>query len=266
MSFKLFVNCTLLTSAIALVGQEFPPNARTPVEPPSIEQSKVQSPDELPIKEVSPGIFELANVRLDQKKRTITFPANINMHEGPIEYFLVTSYGKVHESVLKMDVVPFHIHVCAILLGSKGANFEALQERFSQLKDNEIVPSDELDKMLGEGLFGQPVEMKINWQLKGKKHQYAAESLLLSNEDEKPMAPGQWFYTGSRVINGIFSAGQSGDAVTVIGDYGSMINYIGSGFKNDELWKANIAVLPPIDHPVEVTFSFAKQDKKEGSN
>lgn len=67
MSFKLFVNCYLLTSAIALVGQEFPPNARTPVEPPSIEQSKVQSPDELPIKEVSPGIFELANVRLDQK-------------------------------------------------------------------------------------------------------------------------------------------------------------------------------------------------------
>ena len=254
--------------AIALHGQnagapELPANTRTPTLPPSIEQSKVQSPDQMPIKEVSPGIYELANVRLDQSKRSITFPANINMHEGPIEYFLVTSYGKVHESVLKMDVVPFHIHVCSVLLGSKGADYEALNKRFSQLKDNEIVPDSELDKMLEEGLFGQPVEMTIAWELEGKKHQLAAESLLVSNEDDQQMPPGQWFYTGSRVVNGIFSAGQSGDAVTVIGDYGSMINYIGPGFKNDELWKANIEVLPPIYHPVTVTFSFPGPDKQK---
>ncbi len=243
-------------------AQEFPPNARPQASAPPIEQSRVQSPDQMPIKEVSPGIFELANVRLNQANRSISFPANINMHEGPIEYFLVTSYGKVHESVLKMDVVPFHIHVCAILLGSKGANYDQLNERFSQLKDNEIVPNDELNEMLADGLFGQPVEMEISWEYQGKKQKYSAESLLLSNEDEKEMAPGQWFYTGSRVVNGIFSAGQSGDAVTVIGDYGSMINYIGPGFKNDELWKANIKVLPPIDHPVKVTFKFPEAKAK----
>lgn len=224
MSSRINISCALFLCAVALHGQSpgeqtLPPNARPPTLPPSIEQSKVQSPDQMPIKEVSPGVFELANVRLDHSKRSISFPANINMHEGPIEYFLVTSYGKVHESVLKMDVVPFHIHVCAILLGSKGADYDTLNERFSQLKDNEIVPSAELDKMLEQGLFGQPVKMTIAWEFEGKKHQHSAESLLVSNEDEKQMSPGQWFYTGSRVINGIFSAGQSGDAVTVIGDY-----------------------------------------------
>lgn len=167
-------------STVALNGQEcgmqqLPPNARPPVEPSPIEQSKVQSSDELPIKEVSPGIFELATLRPDQNKRTITFPANISMHEGPIEHFLVTSRG---------------------------------------------------------------------------------------NEDEKPMAPDQCFCTGSRDVNGIFSAGQSGAAVTVIDDDGAMVNYIASGFKNDEVCKANIPVRPPIAYPLKVNFSFTNQDEK----
>jgi len=79
----------------------------------------------------------------------------------------------------------------------------------------------------------------------------------VSNLDGKPMEAGKWFYTGSRVNNSnVFVANQSGDAVTVIGDYGSMVNYIGPGFKNDELWKANVPVLPPINHQVTVTFTF----------
>jgi hypothetical protein len=260
---------TLLALAVSVSGQDAnqqPETAPLPTQAPSAEETKINPDEPPPIKQVEPGVFELGKVRLNQGKRSITFPANINMHEGPIEYFLVTSFGKVHESVLKMDVMPYHIHVFALMLGASGADFDALKERFSKLEENEIVPTAELNEMLKAGLFGQSLQMTIRWEKDGKDFKYEAEELLASNIDGKTMEPGQWFYTGSRVINNIFVANQSGDAVTVIGDYGSMVNYIGPGFKNDELWKANVPVLPPINHPVTVTFTFPVQKKNSSES
>lgn len=261
--------CFLVLSAFAVTtfGQDV--NQQTPTTPPGpsaippVEETKAKPREELPIKEIEPGVLELGKVRLHMEERSITFPASINMHEGPIEYFLVTSYGKVHESVLKMDVMPYHIHMFALMLGATGADFDALKARFSKLEENEIVPTAELNEMLKDGLFGQPVQMTIRWKKDEKSFEHEAEALLASNVDGNTMDAGQWFYTGSRIINNIFVANQSGDAVTVIGDYGSMVNYIGPGFKNDELWKANIPVLPPINHPVTVTFTFPVQEKHE---
>src|SRR4030095_1620550 len=47
-------------------------------------------------KALAPGLFALGLVRLDQRERTVSFPASINMREGIIEYLLVTSTGKTH--------------------------------------------------------------------------------------------------------------------------------------------------------------------------
>lgn len=254
----------LFVSSVNMIGQDAPqqpPTAPLPAASPSIEETKITPKDQLPVKMIEPGVMGLGKVRLDLAKRSITFPASINMHEGPIEYFLVTAYGKVHESVLRMDVMPYHIHIFALMLEASGADFDALSARFSKLGENEIVPTTELNEMLKTGLFGQPVHMTIRWEKDGQKFEHEAEELLLSNEDGKSMGSGQWFYTGSRVINNIFAANQSGDAVTVIGDYGSMVNYIGPGFKNDELWKANVPALPPINHTVTVTFTFQVKKK-----
>src|SRR5437762_3203439 len=57
-----------------------------------------------PIQKVGDGLFQIGQVRLDKEKRTITFPASVNMHEGNIEYVLVHATGKVHESLLKTSV------------------------------------------------------------------------------------------------------------------------------------------------------------------
>ncbi|MDA7533738.1 hypothetical protein N8616_05210, partial [Verrucomicrobia bacterium] len=65
---------------------------------PPMVQAEVKSLDEFSIKEISPGVLELGNVRLNQAQRSIAFPANVNMHEGPIENLLVTFYGKVNGS------------------------------------------------------------------------------------------------------------------------------------------------------------------------
>ena len=75
---------------------------------------------------IAPGVLELGLVRLDQNRRSATIPAFVNLKEGVIEYFLVTSWGKTHESVLRTDAEPHHIHVAMLLLGARGAGTNGL--------------------------------------------------------------------------------------------------------------------------------------------
>src|SRR5687768_1931326 len=53
------------------------------------------------LKKVDAGIFEIGKVRLDSAQKTITLPAVVNMDKGPVEYLLVSSTGKLHESVFR---------------------------------------------------------------------------------------------------------------------------------------------------------------------
>lgn len=232
------------------------PSNRPKEEPPFPEELQIKPLEEMPLKETGPGMYELGKVKLDQGKRSVSFPASINMHEGPIEYLLVTGYGKTHESVLVMSVKPYHIHLCALLLGTKGANYDALGKRFKQLSPGETVPADELNEMLKNGLYGQNVEIIVRWEYDGKAFEYKAEELLTNIEKNKTMPAGGWYYTGSRVENNMFLASQHGDGISIIGDFVSMINYIGPDFKNDEIWEANVKLLPPVDHPIDITVIF----------
>jgi len=91
----------------------FDPFARA-LMPADLASPEVKS--NMPIREISPGIFALGEVRIDKEQRTVSFPARLNLDEGPMEYFLVTSWGKTHESILKTDTEPFRIHLAMLLL------------------------------------------------------------------------------------------------------------------------------------------------------
>ena len=152
-----------LCLAMGLVTQKSRSPSRLPDQAPPMEQSKVKSPDEFLIKEISPGALELGSVRLNQAQRSIAFSAKVQHARRPYQIpFSDISHGKVNESVFKMDALPVHIHVCAILLGAKGADYEFLKKRFSQLKENEIVAPDELEQMVRQDLFGLSTEMNIS--------------------------------------------------------------------------------------------------------
>src|SRR5207245_11692125 len=68
----------------------------------------------LPLQQIATGIFQIGQVRLDKVQKTIAFPAFVNMTAGLVEYFLVTSSGKTHESVLRTDVPPYQIHLAML--------------------------------------------------------------------------------------------------------------------------------------------------------
>ena len=79
------------------------------------------------IREISPGIFEIGQIRLDQKARSVTFPVTVNKagKDDLLEYLLVNADGQTHESLLFTAVVPTDLHFAMLLLGAKGAGDSA---------------------------------------------------------------------------------------------------------------------------------------------
>ena len=89
-----------LCLAMGLVTQKSRSHSRLPDQAPPMEQSKVKSPDEFSIKEISPGALELGSVRLNQAQRSIAFSAKVQHARRPYQIpFSDISHGKVNESV-----------------------------------------------------------------------------------------------------------------------------------------------------------------------
>jgi hypothetical protein len=82
---------------------------------------KTAAPTAPTLQEISPGIYQIGEIRLDQAQHTATFPAKLNMAEGALEYLLVTTEGATHESLLSTRVQPSDLHFSMLLLGAKGA-------------------------------------------------------------------------------------------------------------------------------------------------
>ena len=98
-----------------------------------------QLPRNLPLKQVGPGIFDLGKVRLNKNDRTVTIPAAINMREGTVEYLLVTTAGKTHESVLRTDAEPYHIHLAMLLLAAKGKGTNEFPADKAKLPPGDLI-------------------------------------------------------------------------------------------------------------------------------
>ncbi len=70
-----------------------------------------EPPKKPDITETAPGVFQVGTVKLVKAKSEISFPASVNMNEGPMEYLVVTGKGKTHESLMVTSAEPFHVQV-----------------------------------------------------------------------------------------------------------------------------------------------------------
>ncbi len=196
------------------------------------------APTNAPIKQVSPGVFEIGKVRLDKRQRTVSFPAVLNMNQALIEYLVVTSSGKMHESLLRTDVEPYQIHLAMLLLGAKGAGTNAFPE-------SNTLP-----------LPGDRVAIELSWKADGKEKRCRAEELVYNRQTKSAMVKGDWVYNGSRTVEGTFVVQQIGSIVSVIVDPDALINNPRPGREDDEIWEIKGTGLPPLETPVQVTIKL----------
>ena len=197
-------------------------------------------PANAPSKEIAPGIFQIGAVRLDKEKRTIQFPAAVNMTNGLVEYFVVTGTGKLHESILKTDTEPSQIHVAMLLLGANDSSTNA--------RSTNVV--------------GDKMSVEVSWKTGPTNKRVRAENLVFDSKAKLPMSNEGWIYNGSKVIGGTFIAQRDGSIVSIISDPLALANSAQADRDNDEIWFVNTNSVPPLNAKVEVTFQLESPQKK----
>ncbi|HEY3864345.1 MAG TPA: YdjY domain-containing protein [Verrucomicrobiae bacterium] len=203
-----------------------------------------------PVRMVEPGIYQIGLVRLDQRRRRVTLPATLNKTNGLMEYFLVTTCGKTHESILKTAAEPFHLHLAMLLLGARGpgsADFPGSPS--NGIPGPVIHPS-------AETIPGDKASIEVSWKTPEGETRRPAEDLIYKNDASTNMARGWWIYNGSLIVNNKFLAQMDGSIISLVTDPVALVNYTGPGHDNDLIWEPLPAHLPPPGAPVEVAITF----------
>ncbi len=214
------------------------------------------APTNNPLTQISRDIFQLGAVRLDKNRRTVQFPAQLNMKEGLVEYLLVNARGKTYESLLRTDTEPYYIQLAMLLIGAKGApETPALANAPSQpFHVNHPGNASNLPPVLA--IQGDPVTIELTWQTADGRKRLRAEDCIKNLATKTNASHGPWTYNGSRVFNGVFAAQREGSVVAMIDDIDAMVNNPRPGSENDEIWQVDGKVVPPTNTMVEVTFTL----------
>lgn len=181
----------------------------------------------------------LGLVRVNAQERWLSFPASINQRTGVVEYVVVTTTGKTHESVLRTEVEPHHIHVGMLLLGA-------------QPPCTPVFPAD-----LATPPPGDPVQIQVLWSTPDGPVQRPLEDLVVTTNQWQMLPRGPWTYNGSYLSRGVFVAQSEGSIVALQIDPSALINNPRPGRGNDDLHFVNPAVLPPAGTPIEVRLRLA---------
>jgi hypothetical protein len=227
----------LLSVACQVTGAVVPPSPGKPV-----------------VRLVSPGVYEVGRVRLDQKAMSISFAGTLNMKRGLLEYLLVHSKGAAHESLLITEVEATEIHVAMLLLGAKGG--AVVTE----------APPEQLDARYfrtAPKLAGDAVIISVKWKEKDVEKTALIEDWVFNEAANTKIEPGPWIYNGSMVYEGTFLAQTEGNLIALVTSPTALINNPRKGNDNDQMWNANGETTPGIGTPVEIVFKLvAPSDTK----
>ena len=210
-----------------------------------------------PVRQISVGVYQVGLVRLDQQARTVTFPAFLNMNEGLIEYLVVTTTGKTHESLLRTDAEPTHIQVAMLLLGAKGAPggwFPEPPSSGPMVGGKGRAGEPPPDKTNAVKIPGESVTISASW--KAGQRLTPIENLVRDLQAKAPMSRGPFIFNGSRVWNGVFVAQREGSIVSLITDADALFNNPRPGHDLDDVWEILPKELPPLGTPVDVVITL----------
>ena len=199
-------------------------------------------------KQVGPGLYELGTISLDLKARRATMPGRINMTQGIIEYLAVMDRrGKLHESVLALDVQPSQVQLALILLGLE-------QGEWAPPKPGPPQPPTIVKP-------GDPVFLWVEWERNGKTERVPAEALLFNRETQKPLEGSRWHFTGSFFTRRGFAADVTGSLVATWFDLRAILNasaQAGNPYRGPNLgYEVNSKVVPPLNTPIRLVMEPA---------
>jgi len=229
----------LLTSSLSFAQ-------RPPVQPPPPmvgEDLWRQGLKPLAIEKISPGVFGLGDIRIHKKTKSVIFPAQVNMDKGLLEYLLVRSSGKVHESLLRTNIDPYNLQIAFLLLGFEGTD-QPIPDQGASVKPKGEPVEILIDFVKKEGAASTATNQKI------RAEEWVAKK---TNGNLKDSGILDWVYTGSMVMQGQFLAQSGGSIVAIYRDPGALIDNASTGGDDDEIWFVKEGAVPPAGTSVTVT-------------
>lgn len=166
----------------------------------------VMFPPPAPVERITDKVYRVGAVTVDLAARTVTCPGVVNMDQGTVEYVAVAPKGKLHESVLRLDVKPLHVQVGLLMLDLEPKNV-------LQFQGERKTPQ------------GDKVSLTIRWRdSRGETQELPAESVMMTMPRERPLERGAWVFTGSRVLKAGFEADISRSIVAVYPDPAAIVD------------------------------------------
>lgn len=187
-------------------------------------------------------LYRIGKLTVDLRAQRAVCRGWVNMPRGTIEYLAVAPGGKLHESILCLDVRPLHLQLGLILLGLEP-------------KGGLTVQGDTKRPQ------GSPVAIYVAWQRRSaaapggvRAVKVAAEELAWDLRRNRPMAPNAWVFTGSIVDRDGFVADRELSLVATYRDPAAIVNNVLPTGSDDTVYKVNERIVPPRETPVTVTF------------
>lgn len=242
----------LLAGMLPVLAAEGPAKTYSPplpAPPPVVPQADPGArPTNVNLRVISPGVFDLNGVVLDQNRREVRFAAALNgkTSDGPQEYLLVAGHGRTHESILRTEASPQLVHMAMLLLGAKGAGTAA--------STNGVVTTNTPIRTPGtETVSGDRVTVRVAWGNGADRVERPAEELVFNVKTKAALEAGKWTYNGSLFEADRFAAQVQGQLVSLVTDPYALINFTGAGHEDDTLWQAKPDRLPPAQAELEIT-------------
>lgn len=216
----------------------------------SLCMTAIAEPVSMPkVEQISETQYQLGKLRIDSAERTITIPAFVEQNEVLLEYLLVSTQGKVHESAFLTEVTPLELNVAMKLLG-----YIESKELIPVLNEN-YEPTGAYHQSTEKQKKHSRLNISMSWQ-DGENTVTKSPFELISVEStqaDMPVAP--WVYSGSELVDGKFQASNTGDIIAIFTDRLALINYSGEGREDDTIWLPKKDVLPPLGTPVTITLT-----------
>ncbi len=158
------------------------------------------------VERITENVYRVGAVTVDTKARTVTCPGVVNQDRGVVEYVAVAAKGKLHESVLRLDVRPMHLQVALLMLDLEPKNVLGFQGERKTPQGDKIT-----------------LAVKLR-DSKGEMQELPVESLMMTMPKEKSLERGAWVFTGSRVLKQGFEADISRSLIAVYPDPAAIVD------------------------------------------
>jgi hypothetical protein len=220
--------------------------------------------------------FAEQGVHIDIEKSQITIASFLCQLREPLEYLLVLQpQGKDHESLLYIEKLNAEALNAAMLMvgAEKGENGKMVPV-------HPVPTEEEVQQGVATHVYQPPSGngflLYAEWDITDDQgnpehYKYRVEDLVLNVQEERTYQRGEWVYLGSRFIRPHKDAKEF-FAAQGVGNLVSLVNFEPANHllggadprgANQSIWYPNIFMLPPIDHPIALTFELVRHPKPQ---